>query len=42
MENREDIRGKGKKKIIGGIVETGRIDLDLYNKIQEDNAPILL
>ena len=42
IESREDTRGKGKKKIIDGIVETGGTGLDLRNKIRENNAPILL
>ena len=42
MESREDTRGKGKKKTIGGMVETGGTGLDLCNEMQEDNAPILL
>ena len=42
MRSIEDIRGKGKKKIIGGIVEAKRTSLDLYNGIRVDNIPILL
>ena len=38
----KDIRGKGKKKIISGIVEIRGTSLDLRNGIRVDNIPILL
>jgi hypothetical protein len=42
MESKEDTRGKGKKKIISGILETRGTSLDLYNEMREDNALTLL
>lgn len=42
MGSIEGTRGKGKKKIIGGIVEARRTGLDLRNGIRVDDTPTLL